>query len=119
MKRDIDLVRGILLAIEDNKNVNGRGWISLNIPGRSREEISYHVRLMYEAGLIDAVDLSTLDKYEWQPKELTWQGRDFLNTARDEGLWEQSKKEIERIGGFSFEVLKGILTTLATRNANT
>ena len=116
MKRDIDLVRTILLSIEDGKDANGHGLVRLNIPGRSQEEVSYHVGLLYEAGLVDAVNLSALDGYEWQPKGLTWRGREFLDSARDESSWEQAKKELRKIGNFSFEVLKVALATVAARN---
>lgn len=116
MKRDIDLVRTILLSIENGKDANGHGFIRLNIPGRSQEEVSYHVGLLYEAGLVDAVNLSTLNSYEWQPKGLTWRGHQFLDSARDESSWEQAKKELKKIGNSSFEVLKSVLTALATRS---
>ena len=116
MKRDIDLVRTILLSIENGKDANGHGFIHLNIPGRSQEEISYHVGLLYEAGLVDAVNLSALKSYEWQPKRLTWRGHQFLDSARDESSWEQAKKELKKIGNSSFEVLKSVLTVLAARS---
>ena len=116
MKRDIDLVRAILLSIENGEDANGHGFIYLNIPGRSQEEVSYHVGLLYEAGLVDAVNLSTLNSYEWQPRKLTWRGHEFLDSARDENSWEQAKKELKKIGNFSFEVLKSVLTALAARN---
>lgn len=116
MKRDFDLVRDILLSIEDGKDANGHGFMRLNIPGRSQEEVSYHVGLLYEAGLVDAANSSALDGYEWQPKGLTWRGREFLDSARDENAWEQAKKELKKIGNFSFEVLKVALATVAARN---
>ena len=117
MKRDIDLVRDILLSIEDGKDADGRGFMRLNIPGRSREEVSYHVGLLYEAGLVEAANSSTLDGYEWQPKRLTWRGRQFLDSARDESSWERAKKELRKTGNFSFEVLKVALAVVAARSA--
>ena len=116
MKRDIDLVRTILLAIEEDDCATGHGFIRLNISGCPQEKVSYHVELLYEAGLVDAVNSSTLNNYQWFPKRLTWEGHEFLDSARNKNLWEQAKKELEKIGNFSFEVLKQILINLATRN---
>ena len=116
MKRDIDLVRAILLSVEDGEDSNGHGFMRLNIPGRSREEVSYHVGLLYEAGLVDAANLSAFDGYEWRPERLTWRGREFLDSARDESVWERAKKESRKTGNFSFEVLKVALAAVAARN---
>lgn len=116
MKRDIDLVRDILLSIEDGKDADGHGLMRLNVPGRSREEVSYHVGLLYEAGLVDAANSSALDGYEWQPGGLVWRGREFLDSARDEISWERAKEELRKTGNFSFEVLKVALAIVAARN---
>jgi hypothetical protein len=66
MKRDMDLIREILFKIEDAPEATGIGWVDVNIEGRSHEQISYHVVLLAEAGLVEAQDLtnsgSGLDK---------------------------------------------------------
>lgn len=87
----------------------------LNIDGYSKDEISYHVNLLYEAGLIDAIDLSSLTSYRWEPKKLTWQGHEFLDSARNDNLWEGAKKELKKTGSFSFQVLQNMLVNLATQ----
>lgn len=66
MKRDMALVRQILLKTEQNTEVSG--WIDLDIEGYSPEEISYHVKLLAEAELIEAQDLTTMEEFEWKPK---------------------------------------------------
>lgn len=57
MKRDLDLIVKILLAIEDAPPAEG--WHDLDIGGTSDDELSFHIKLLHEAGLIDAVDTST------------------------------------------------------------
>jgi hypothetical protein len=52
MKRDMDLVREILLYAEQHATPSNP--CSVKIEGRSEEEVSYHLRLMRDAGLIDA-----------------------------------------------------------------
>ena len=74
MKRDMELVRKILLETEEASN-NPIEWIALNIEGYDPEVISYHVKIMKEAGLIEAENLTTLSHFEWQPKSLTPMGK--------------------------------------------
>jgi len=52
MKRDMDLCRNILLVLEECEQQGG--WVDINIPEHSYEEVTFHVRLLAEAGLIDA-----------------------------------------------------------------
>lgn len=94
MKRDMDLVRKILLAIEANEDATGHSWITLgNIDSYSQKQISYHVSLLYQGGLIEAIDLSDALSFHWEPKSLTWEGQEFLEAIRKEGTWEKLKKE--------------------------
>ncbi len=64
MKRDVDLARTILFAIEKDKRATGHGFICLNIDGYSKEEVSYHVNLLYEARLIDT-------RFEYRNKRIS------------------------------------------------
>lgn len=98
MKLDKDLVREILLAIEAS-DAPPVGWINLDLPGRSPEFVSYHVMLLAEAGLIEAQDLTTMRSFEWQPKRLTYQGHEFLETIRDGEVWRRTKAGAEKAGG--------------------
>jgi len=113
MQRDIDLIREILLAVE--KKESPKGWMDLQIEGYSKEQISYHVKLLKEAGYLEAKDLGTRDRdgYDWRPINLTWQGHDFLDAARDNRLWNKAKKHFgNKIASISFELLKAFLVSL-------
>lgn len=113
MKRDFDLARTILLAIEAYEEATGHSWITLGkINGYSQKQVSYHVELLHEAGLIEAVNLSSLNSYCWEPKKLTWHGHDFLESSRNETLWGEAKKRMKQIGNSSFPVLLEVLINL-------
>jgi hypothetical protein len=108
MKRDLDLVRKILFEVE--KSPTPWGWVNLQIPGYSDEEISYHVKLLADAGLVQAKDLSSTAGFSWKPTALTWEGHEFLDAARNETVWNRTKEEVKQKGGaVSFEVLKHLL----------
>lgn len=109
MKLDKDLVRQILLSVEASNDAPV-GWITLEIEGRSSDELSYHVMLLAEAGFIEAQDLSTLGEFEWQPTRLTYQGHEFLDTIRDSEVWRRTKAGAEKAGvasvGFVWDLAK-------------
>jgi hypothetical protein len=108
MKRDMDLIRKILQAIETYPVPDD--FIELTIEGYESENIAYHVKLLAEAGLIHAINLSSLNGFEWKPKSLTWEGHEFLDASRDNSRWERIKRlVVEKTGGLSFEVLKAAL----------
>lgn len=115
MRRDVDLARTMLFAIEKDKRATGHGFMCLNIDGYSKEEASYHVNLLYEARLIDAIDLSSLTSYRWEPRKLTWQGHEFLDSARNDNLWGKAKEKLEKTENFSFQVLQNLLISLVAQ----
>jgi hypothetical protein len=80
MKRDLELARSVLLATEDYPQATG--WVNLEIPGYGPEEVSYHVEVLSEAGLLSAQNLTTHSWFCWVPKSLTWEGHEFLDATR-------------------------------------
>jgi hypothetical protein len=117
MKRNADLIRKILLTVEAQGD--GIRYIEINdeyFVQFSAEEITYHVKLAYEAGYIG----------EWLESddgcsvlELSNKGHDFLDMFRDEETWNKVKKLGSKAGGWSLEILadlgKGFLKTQAKR----
>ncbi len=56
MKRDMDLVREILLKVEADPVLNGSRWAEFDtsdFPGHSLEEIAYHIHLLIEARFLE------------------------------------------------------------------
>ena len=64
---------------------------TVRIEGRSEEETSYHIMLLHQAGLIEAVDASSLDGVCWYPKYLTYAGNEFLAAAESDTVWNKAK----------------------------
>ncbi len=112
MKRDMDLVRQMLLFTEEHSAPSTAAEVK--IEGRSDEEVSYHLALMKDAGLIEA---RSPGKYGpmWAVLGLTWAGHDFLDAARDANRWSTAKKIGEKVGSVSFEVVTALLTELGKR----
>ena len=114
MKLDMDLAREILLAIEADPEADGEGIVRVEIPDRSRREVSYHVKQLAGAGLVEARNDSDSEGIAWNARALTWEGHQFLDEARDKGLWEKAKVLAGDKGApLTLEVMKAVLGHLA------
>ncbi len=116
MKRDMDLVRKILLAVEASERPLDSSLI--RIAGYTGEGITEHMRLLNEAGLIEGISAYSVEhRLKWIELRLTWGGHDFLDAARNESVWVETVAEVrKKTGAVPFEVLKGLLTE-AARNS--
>lgn len=116
MKRDMDLVRKILIFMSENTEGPNVDWAA-KIPGYTEDQILHHAALMKQGGLIVAGDYGDLDSDLpiALPVSITWDGHEFLDAVRDSTVWEKAKKYvISPTGGVAFAVLKSWLETQAT-----
>ena len=98
MKRDMDLVRLILLEIEDK--YRSTAIYDLAIDGYDTEMVAYHCKILYEAGLISDYKAQYADNeiYVFGVGSLTWDGNDFLEKIRDDSQWKKVKETIAKKG---------------------
>jgi len=116
MKRDMDLVRKILMFMSENTEGPGVDWENA-LPGYSEQQIFHHAHLMAQGDLIDATEISSMEDPLpiSLPLSITWTGHEFLDAARDETLWEKAKKHvIKPTGGVAMSVLTDWLKGQAT-----
>lgn len=115
MKRDMDLCREILLDLEGKDF--GPGAIKVEIPGRSEQEVSYHLKLLDQAGLVEAEDLSkSTQNMKWRAFCLTWDGHEFLEASKNPDTWERMKETLkEKSVGMSFDIVKALLIKYGTQ----
>ncbi len=111
MNRDMDLARRILHETE--KAPFDGGWVKPNIPDVQDDALQYHLLLLWEAGLIDARDMSSHDGPCYAPIRLTWHGHEFLDASRNDTIWAKAKDIVLKQGGaMTFEVLHVVLKRL-------
>lgn len=111
MKRDMDLIRAILLTIESHEH----GFApKIEIPNYTQEQINYHAYLLKEAGLVQAIDITSMSSEgpEAMITRLTWAGHEFLDSARQNNIWNQAKDKINKIGGATLPIWTALLTEL-------
>ena len=108
MKRDLELIRSIMVTIEEADSMQP---FKLEFDDQSEEVINFHILLLEEAGLIQANIESdeTGEIILAEPIRLTWNGFEFLQNARNESIW---KKAIKTLGDKSISVSVSILSEL-------
>ena len=109
MKRDWDVIREILQKAEE---LEPNKYLELeNFSSDTAYEVSYNIRLLYDAGLIDAEDVSTNGDGpdEFFVFRLTWNGHEFLDSIRSDSVWKKTKDKIVEKGGvMTFDVVKAV-----------
>jgi hypothetical protein len=108
MKRDLELVRKILLQLEEGGEETGpSGWSSMGEQGYDLPAIHYHVRLLHDAGLIEADELVP---GQWWPERMTWAGHEFLDAARNDEIWNEVRDRVEQgVGSAPFSIFHELL----------
>jgi hypothetical protein len=112
MKRDMDLIRKIVLAIEDGEHAQADH--PLKIDGASESAIGYHAYLLVDAGLAEGIDATTRgsDGPEYILTHLTWAGHEFADACRNETVWNQAKAKVKQsVGSVTFDVFKELLVS--------
>ena len=117
MKRDMELCRKILFAIEEQ--YVDTAIFNLKIEDYSIEQIAYHCKLLYEADLISDYKAQYADDhiYLFAVGSLTWEGHDFLDKIREDTIWNRTKDVIVKKGlpmvmDVVKEVSKSIITSM-------
>ena len=102
MKRDMDLVRELLLKLESYPLPPGAMAIldghepDMAVEGCSGAEVTYHLDLLREAGLIESPGSQPMDGVTF--RRLSWAGHDFLDSVRNPEVWRKTKKGAEAAG---------------------
>ncbi|MDX2463886.1 MAG: DUF2513 domain-containing protein [Porticoccus sp.] len=102
MKRDWDLIRRILLEIENSPdmdtflNFSESGYLYTdNLKDYEKEQIIYHIQLLINAGFIS----TNADLYgEQEITGLSWKGHEYAEKLRDTARWEMIKSYISEKG---------------------
>ena len=115
MKRDIDLVRSILIYVE-----NAADEVDADEMATERwpiETVAYHVRLMAHLGLVDvsrdARDMNG-NTIELTVAGITWDGQDYLDSIREPKVWGRVKKALAgTVGSTTLDVVRQTASMVA------
>lgn len=118
MKRDMDLIRNLLMRIEEfPPEINNKYDYTIAFNGFNSQEINFHLNLLKDAGFIGGIiQKSIINKHRSinnETLELTWKGFEFLDSARDNTVWKKAKKTVSnKIQTVSFEVFMAVLVQM-------
>ena len=118
MKRDLDLIRDILLQIESDNKYDGAREFYYNIPeemgltGCTREEFVYHCTLLIEASYIDGA--ATIGMVV--VRRLTSRGHDFLDNILDAGVWKQVNFRLGSLPGVALSIVAELAKSEIKKN---
>ena len=115
MKRDMDLVRHILQVTElADGPVPFDGFV---VGERDMATVAYHVEMMQAHGLLDATAKRGYHDtvLMGEVSGLTWDGADYLDAIRDDGIWAKTKRLVrEAAGSTTMAVIKDAACMVAT-----
>ncbi len=92
MKRDMELIRLLLLEVEGDDKPD--------LSGYTEEQQVYHMALLVEAELVKGavVEDEAGKPCSAQAIRLTWKGHEFLDAARNPSVWERVWKKVKSDG---------------------
>lgn len=110
MKRDLSLIRGLLLNLEAlNMGMYGAESISPDDPriaveGYDEHQIAYHLELIQERRLIEVPSSQPMIGIVFT--RLSWSGHELLDAIRDEDIWRKTKAATDEIGSLTFDLVR-------------
>lgn len=116
MKRDIDLIRAILLEVESWPPGARIPSTRLVVEPYTEEQIRYHADLLHEAGLIGgvvAVHRASGDRPTIVGR-LTWSGHEFVDATRSDAVWVAVKERAKPVGNsMSMDLLAELVSSVS------
>lgn len=111
MRRDLDLLRNILLRIEElssgSRFISIRDFLDLN---QDPAVISYHLSLLADADMISYSDTAYFQDFpDYDITRLTMYGCEYLDSVRNKGTWQATKTRLKSVGGgAALDVVKAL-----------
>lgn len=115
MKRDLDLVRCVLMSAEKADGPIDDAML-MNCCGDIRK-LAFHIELMQSHGLLTAsIERDAFgDPISLVVDGLTWDGYDYLDAIRSPQVWNKAKEAIAKaVGDTSLSVVKQTCAMVAT-----
>jgi hypothetical protein len=108
MKRDMDLVRTLLLKVEETHFAPGGVYLFdwtddwFKVDGHDHDTIIYNFNLIYEAGFLQTPTDQGATAFIFSG--LSWAGHEFLDNIRNPDVWSRTKDGMKAVGGFGLEI---------------
>jgi hypothetical protein len=115
VERNMDLIRDLLLTIEQNPEMDYTRQFPINhpaldVPGYSPDQLAYHAKLLLENDYVKG------DYRGPMISGLTSAGHDFLDNIRDAGIWHTTKRQLAGLPSVSLKVFAAIAETVIKKH---
>ena len=121
MQLKAEIVRDIMLTLEENiilnenletKDVNLSQLVNL-LPAYSKADLAYTVIKLNEANYINASLQYGGNKMLFcNISSITYTGHEFIDSIRDDNVWNDIKKGLLKVESFTLPILKDLGTSL-------
>lgn len=114
MKRDWDLIREILTALEEADDADVR-LMAKDFPDWPSESVSYHLWLLIQSGLIVGRCNHDVPRKGFQCYGvcMTWAGQEFLAAVRSDTAWKRIKRLLkDKSVDLSYDAVKAVALEL-------
>ncbi|WED44324.1 DUF2513 domain-containing protein [Legionella cardiaca] len=116
MKRNWDMIREILLRVEE---LEPNALLTLeSFASTEYNEVSYHLEILQEAGLLHGTIHKTPggSTHNFHLIRLTWLGHDLLESIRSETTWQAIKEQLHAKNiGMKIDTIMAIAQTLSSK----
>ena len=110
-----DCVRKVLLYLE--KTLTLDSFIStqdIQINDYSKEDIIYTIKMLKDAGYVNAQFCGYDDQQIYYVSSLTWSGHQFLDNIRDNVVWRKTKSILSKFASVSLEITSQVASQVIT-----
>ena len=109
MKRNLDLLREIMLAVEayEPERISSLQMISPNEFSGSNAQNFHHINLLVDAHLISLAGKPDMQA-NFAIKGMTMDGHDFLDAIREVTIWDATKTRLRGAGGWTIDIVLAV-----------
>ncbi len=127
MKRDMDLVREILLKAETREKVSTGDLLGLVEPTEEgAKKLAYHLEMLTQQAKFLGGNAHWTHgvgpnhdeaRREWYALDLTWAGHEFLDAVRDPEIWRKTKEGANKVGNWALDFVVELAKGYAKQKA--
>lgn len=111
MRLNHECVRDVLLHIEENLPYGYyMNFSDVKLKDYSQEELLYTADKLLEAGLVTGTRRNSITESfpDIRITSLTWEGHQFLDNIRDDGVWKNTKMVLSKFSSVSLSLVGNV-----------
>ena len=120
MKLNHDCIRAVLLYLEETLDCEHHlDLTDFSVDDFSIEDTRYSIMKLEEAGFISAIVARDIDgEISVDVFDITWEGHKFLDTIRDNQVWNSTKKILSKFSSSSISFVSNVASQVLTNLIN-